>query len=318
MTNAYDIFDFYRDAVILQEDDCADFLVIVQDTNAPADGAMAVSGLTLALLEREWSKEKMLLLMKAFALSSTDMVRERVIVGLLLLMMKYNTIIRENTDLLDTIQEILTDEPELSFTALCNIARTAQVKQLEKFNQQMAKDIMPLMNQVGSDEFYDVIRKHQGEMERIARLHLDQNFLIFKTAYHTDFFRSRAANWFHPWTDEQLLNLPEEEREQLQEMIDLWPMCDSDKYALLGMSNMIRNTLKGQLQGDMLSQIGDQLGNATIITNGYVQQLYRYFRLSSFTHNTPFDLVPYLRDTLVYRLVVVGEKAKRSINELMA
>ena len=118
MTNAYDIFDFYRDAVVLQEDDCADFLVIVQDANAPADGAMAVSGLTLALLEREWSKEKMLLLMKAFALSSTDMVRERVVVGLILLMMKYNTIIRENTDLLDTIQEILTDEPELSFTAL--------------------------------------------------------------------------------------------------------------------------------------------------------------------------------------------------------
>ena len=318
MTNAYDIFDFYRDAVVLQEDDCADFLVIVQDANAPADGAMAVSGLTLALLEREWSKEKMLLLMKVFALSSTDMVRERVVVGLILLMMKYNTIIRENTDLLDTIQEILTDEPELSFTALCNIARTAQVKQLEKFNQQMAKDIMPLMNQVGSDEFYDVIRKHQGEMERIARLHLDQNFLIFKSAYYSEFFRSRAANWFYPWTDEQLVNAPEKEREQLQDMLNLWPMCDSDKYALLGMSGMIRETLKSQIQGDMLSQVGDSIGHANIITNGYVQQLYRYFRLSSFTHGTPFELVPYLRDMLVYRLVVVGENAKKVINELIA
>lgn len=317
MNKADDIFDFYRDSVILTEDDCADFLVIVQDAHAPADGAMAVTGLTLALLERDWSKEKMLLLMKAFSLVQLDRVRERIIVGLLLLLMKYNTIVRENADLYDIIQDILTEEPELSFTALCNIARTAQVKQLEKFNQQMAKDIMPLMNQVGSDEFYDVIRKHQGEMERIARLHLDQNFLIFKTAYYTDFFRSKAANWFRPWTDEQLLNLPEDDREQLQEMIDLWPMCDSDKYALLGMSSMIRDTLKGQLQGDMLSQIGDQLGHATIVTNGYVQQMYRYFRLSSFTHGTPFDLVPYLRDTLVYRLVVVGENAKKTINELL-
>ena len=282
------------------------------------DGPMAVSGLSLSLLERDWSKEKVLLLMKAFSLTSSDMVRERIIVGLLLILMKYNTIVRENTDLLDTIQDVLTDEPELSFTALCNIARTSQVKHLEKFNQQMAKDIMPLMNQVGSDEFYDVIRKHQGEMERIARLHLDQNFLIFKTAYYTDFFRTSAANWFSPWNDEQLQNLPEEERGQLQEMIELWPMCDSDKYALLGMSHMIRNTLKGQLQGDMLSHMGDSLGHATIITNGYVQQLYRYFRLSSFTHGTPFELVPYLRDTLVYRLVVVGDNAKRTINELLS
>ena len=157
MRNAYDIFDFYRDSVVLSEDDYADFLVIVQDTAIPADGAMAVSGLTLALLERDWSKEKLLLLMKAFHLGSAEIVRERIIVGFILLLMKYNTIIRENTDLLDGIQDILTEEPELSFTALCNIARTSQVKNLEKFNQQMAKDIMPLMNQVGSDEFYDVI-----------------------------------------------------------------------------------------------------------------------------------------------------------------
>lgn len=317
MRNAYDIFDFYRDSVVLSEDDYADFLVIVQDTAIPADGAMAVSGLTLALLERDWSKEKLLLLMKAFHLGSAEIVRERIIVGFILLLMKYNTIIRENTDLLDGIQDILTEEPELSFTALCNIARTSQVKHLEKFNQQMAKDIMPLMNQVGSDEFYDVIRKHQGEMERIARLHLDQNFLIFKTAYYSEFFRERAANWFFPWTDEQAINLPENEREQLQDMLNLWPLCDSDKYALLSMSSMIRDTLKSQIQGDVLSQIGDSIGHANIITNGYVQQLYRYFRLSSFTHGTPFELVPYLRDMLVYRLVVVGENAKKVINELI-
>jgi len=317
MRSSNEIFDFYRETAIFTEDDYADFMVIAQDTNLPEDGAMAVTGLTLALLERDWNREKMLLLLRVFSCASSDMIRERIVVGLLLLSLKYNTIIRADLELQDIIQEVLTDEPELSFTALCNIARTVQVKYLEKFNQQMAKDIMPLMNQVGSDEFYDVIRKHQGEMERIARMHLDQNFLVFKTAYYTDFFRSKAANWFMPWTEEQLLNLPEDEREQLQEMINLWPMCDSDKYALLGMSSVIRDTLKGQLQGDVLAQMGDSLGHATIITNGYVQQLYRYFRLSSFTHSTPFDLVPYLRDTLIYRLVVVGENAKKAINELL-
>jgi hypothetical protein len=318
MRNAYEIFDYYREAVVLTEDDCADFLVLVQDLSAEAEGAMAVSGLSLALLERDWSKERVLLLMKAFQLQTADIVRERIIVGIILLLVKHNAIVRLQTDMHDMIQDVLTDEPELSFTALCNIARTSQVKYLEQFNQKMTKDIMPLMNKVGSDEFYEVISKHQSEMERIARLNLDQNFLIFKSSYYTDFFRSRAANWFYPWTDEQLVNVPEDEREQLREMMRIWPLCDSDRYALLGMTNMLRDTLREQFQGDMLAQMADTTGHATIITNGYVQQLYRYFRLSSFTHGTPFDLVAYLRETWVYRLIVVGDKAKRAINELLA
>ena len=317
MRNAYEIFDYYREAVVLTEDDCADFLVLVQDLSAEAEGAMAVSGLSLALLERDWSKEKVLLLMKAFQLQTADIVRERIIVGIILLLVKHNAIVRLQTDMHDMIQDVLTDEPELSFTALCNIARTSQVKYLEQFNQKMTKDIMPLMNKVGSDEFYEVISKHQSEMERIARLNLDQNFLIFKSSYYTDFFRSRAANWFYPWTDEQLVNVPEDDREQLRDMMRIWPLCDSDRYALLGMTNMLRDTLREQFQGDMLAQMADTTGHATIITNGYVQQLYRYFRLSSFTHGTPFDLVAYLRETWVYRLIVVGDKAKRAINELL-
>ena len=318
MITANQIFDLYRDADFLTEEDCADFLVLVQDTDILSEGIMAITGLTLSLLEKQWSKDKMLLLMKAYHLVKADELRERIIVGLLMVMMKNNVIMRENPDIHDMVQDILTDVPELSFTALCNIARTSRVKYLEKFNQQMAQDIMPLMDQVGSDEFYDVIRKHQGEMEKIARLHLDQNFLIFKTAYYTDFFRAKAVNCFLLWDDKQLLNVAEEEREQVQEMINIWPMCDSDKYALIGMSSMIRNTLKSQIQGDALAQIGDSLGQVQIVTNAYVQQLYRYFRLSSFAPSNPFELVTYLRDTWVYRLVVVGNKAKKTISELLS
>lgn len=316
MNKSCDIFDLYHNTPVLSEEDCADFLVYTQDSTSPDDGAMAVAGLTLSLLEGQWSAERMLLLIKAYPQACSDMIRERAIVGLLMCMMKYSAVLREQYDLLDRIQEILTDDPELCFTALCNIARTAQVKHLEKFNQELAKEIMPLMNQVGSDEFYDVIRKHQSDMERIARMHLDQNFLIFKNSYQIPFFRERIANWFLPWDDDQLQNVQEEEREQLQGLLDLWPMCDSDKYALIGMSSMIRNTLKGQLQGDLMGHM-DALGHADIVTNGYVQQLYRYFRLSSFTNSTPFDLVNYLRETIVYRLVVIGERAKRAINDML-
>jgi hypothetical protein len=55
-----------------------------------------------------------------------------------------------------------------------------------------------------------------------------------------------------------------------------------------------------------------------IVTNGYVQQLYRFFRLSSHTQIRPFDLASHLRDLMVYRLIVVGERAKESIDQLLA
>ncbi len=317
LSQSCDIFDFYHASEVLHEEDYADFLVIVQDSFRLEDGLMAVSGLTLSLLEGHWSDDRFMLLLKAYWLGHDNMIRERMVVGLILILMKYNSIIREKVDIWEPIQEILSDDYELSFTAICNIARTAQIKHLEHFNQQMTKDIMPLMNQVGSNDFYDVIRKHQGEMERIARLHLDQNFLIFKTAYQSQFFQERAANWLKPWDKKQLLNVDEDEREILQGMMDVWPLCDSDKYALMGMSKMFRDTLRGQLQADMFQHIGETLGDVHIITNGYVQQLYRYFRLSSYSRGALFDLIPYLRDTWVYRMLVVGENAKRTISDLI-
>ena len=96
---------------------------------------MAVSGLTLSLLEGQWSDDRFMLLLKAYWLGLDNMVRERILVGLILILMKYNTIIREKVDIWEPIQEILSDDYELSFTALCNIARTAQIKHLEHFNQ---------------------------------------------------------------------------------------------------------------------------------------------------------------------------------------
>ena len=319
MKDACDIFDLYRDASVLGEEDRADFFVLIQDTASEEDGAMAVSGLTLRLLEKGWQMEYMQWLLDAYlqyAHMLSDIVSERMIVGIILVLIKHNVAIRENSQLWDSIQEVLTDAPELAFTALCNIARTSQVKRLEAFNQQMTKELMPLMSKMGSDEFFDVIRKHQQDIDQISKMQLDQNFLIFKGLYNTPFFTSRAANWLLPWSDQQLQNVEEDEREQLQDILDIWPMCDSDKYAMLSISPMLRNSLRENLQVDMLHQVGESIGLSMLVTNGYIQQLYRYFRLSSFTHGSPFELVPYLRDTLVYRWVVVGEKSRQTISEL--
>ena len=310
------IFDNYRLLDTLSHEDEADFRVFLQDPDNLEDGLMAVAGLTLNLLENHWSEHKLMTILTSCDGIAPEMF-ERIVVGVILIMMRYDREIRHNQTLLEDLQEVLTFAPELSFTALSNIARTTQIKRMEQFNRQLTQELMPLMNDRHSNEFYDIIRSRQSEMEHIAKMHLDQNFLIFREFYSTPFFRNDASNWLLPWNDKALLNVKEEDRDDVAGLLDLWPLCDSDKYALCQMYDSFKGVIKSQLSVDSLKEVGLDMPKNQIVTNGYVQQLYRFFRLSSHTQIRPFDLAYHLRDLMVYRLIVVGERAKESIDQLL-
>ena len=312
--SANEIFDYYKSATSFSQDDVADFYVYTQDSTNPTDGLMAIAGLTINLVENKWNKDNLMLLITCCDGISPEGF-ERVVVGLLLTMMQHDTLIRRDRALLSEIQEVLTYAPELSFTALSNIARTTQMKRMEQFNAQLTKELLPLMNDRASNEFYDIIRSRQSEMEH---MHLDQNFLLFREFYSTPFFREQPANWLLPWTEDALLNIDEEDRNEVESLMQLWPLCDSDKYALCHMYQSFKHMIKSQLSVESLNEVGMNMQGKTIVTNGYIQQLYRYFRLSSFSKSKPFDLAYKLRDLLVYRLVVVGSQAQQSINQLLA
>ena len=311
------IFDNYRLLDTLSHEDEADFRVFLQDPDNLEDGLMAVAGLTLNLLENHWSEHKLMTILTSCDGIAPEMF-ERIVVGVILIMMRYDREIRHNQTLLEDLQEVLTFAPELSFTALSNIARTTQIKRMEQFNRQLTQELMPLMNDRHSNEFYDIIRSRQSEMEHIAKMHLDQNFLIFREFYSTPFFRNDASNWLLPWNDKALLNVKEEDRDDVAGLLDLWPLCDSDKYALCQMYDSFKGVIKSQLSVDSLKEVGLDMPKNQIVTNGYVQQLYRFFRLSSHTQIRPFDLAYHLRNLMVYRLIVVGERAKESIDQLLA
>lgn len=320
-----ELFNYYRNHATFTEDDVADFYVYTQDTSNPTDGLMAISGLTINLLERPWNKENLMLLITCCDGISPEGF-ERVLVGLLLVMIQHDSYIRQDRALLSEIQEVLTYAPELSFTALTNIARTTQINRMEIFNQQLTKELMPLINQRESNEFYDIIRSRQNEMEHISKLQLDQNFLLFRTFYTTPFFSEQSANWLLPWSNDALLNIEEEERSDVQSLLQLWPMCDSDKYALCHMYKSFKMLIKSQLSIDSLQEVGIDMPYKPIVTNGYIQQLYRFFRLGGATIQSSikttgagvFDLAPNLRELLVYRLVVIGSRAQLAINTFLA
>jgi hypothetical protein len=311
------IFDNYRFLDTLSHEDEADFRVYLQDPDNLEDGLMAVAGLTLNLLENDWNESKLMTILTSCDGIAPEMF-ERILVGVILIMMKYDREIRHNQALLEDLQEVLTFAPELSYTALCNIARTTQVKRIEQFNMQLTQELMPLMQDRHSNEFYDIVRSRQSEMERIAQMHLDQNFLIFREFYSTPFFRNDAANWLLPWNDKALLNLNEEDREDVSGLMQLWPLCDSDKYALCQMYHSFKGVIQSQLSVDSLRELGIGMNSNPIVTNGYVQQLYRFFRLAPHTKAQPFELASQMRNLMVYRLIVVGERAKQTISELLA
>jgi hypothetical protein len=311
------IFDNYRFLDTLTHEDEADFRVYLQDPDNLEDGLMAVAGLTLNLLENDWNESKLMTILTSCDGIAPEMF-ERILVGVILIMMKYDREIRYNQALLEDLQEVLTFAPELSYTALCNIARTTQVKRIEQFNMQLTQELMPLMQDRHSNEFYDIVRSRQSEMERIAQMHLDQNFLIFREFYSTPFFRNDAANWLLPWNDKALLNLNEEDREDVSGLMQLWPLCDSDKYALCQMYHSFKGVIQSQLSVDSLRELGIGMNSNPIVTNGYIQQLYRFFRLAPHTKTQPFELASQMRNLMVYRLIVVGERAKQTISELLA
>lgn len=303
----------------------SDFRVYVQDPSNTTDGMMAIAGLTINLLENSWNEDNLMMLLTSCDGISPECF-ERVVVGLLLVMMQHDTNIRRDRTLLGEIQEVLTFAPELSYTALTNIARTSQMKRMEQFNTQLTKELLPLMNNRETNEFYDIIRSRQSEMEHIAKMQLDQNFLVFREFYSTPFFREQPSNWLLPWTNDALLNIAEEDREEVEGLIQLWPMCDSDKYALCNMYSSFKAMIKSQLSVDSLREVGIDMQGKSIVTNGYIQQLYRFFRLGGASINSAnkptgagvFDLTPKLRDLLVYRLVVVGTRPQQSINQFLA
>ncbi len=309
-----ELFDYYRTTGPLNEEDFLDYVSWVQDAPDITKSAMAVSGLTLSLLENNWDRKRIeFLAMSANSRLTSGIVTERALIGLLLVMIMYDTDVRTDQTLIDTLQDSLLSNPELTFSALCAIARTAQVRRVEEYNRCMAKELQPLLSEQSTENLYDVFQHHQQEIERINRLQLDQNFLFFKDAYQTPFFRERAANWFIPWTEKALQNINEEDREHVQKLLNVWVMCDSDKYALGSMYPILRKTIQERIPLDSL--VSNKKTDTSV--NGYVQQMYRFFLLSPFTQTKPFDIIPQLREKIVYRWVVVGQQAQETISELL-
>ena len=95
--SANEIFDLYRTNTIFSQDDVADFYVYTQDTTNPTDGLMAIAGLTINLIDNQWNKDNLMLLITCCDGISPKGF-ERVVIGLLLVMIQHDTYIRRDRE----------------------------------------------------------------------------------------------------------------------------------------------------------------------------------------------------------------------------
>lgn len=277
-----DLFHIFRTTEAVEVEDLADYQVILLDTEQPTQAAMAITALTLYQLEHGFDRGRFQMLLWATSRNCADNVRARAIVGLLLVCARLNV-----TDqwALEQMAELLSYESETAFEAWCAILQTAKPEEY------------------------------------------DQNFAMVKPLYNSQPFTNSPELFFEPFERGKVEDLDDFEWRVVDLFFDAMNVCDSDKYALLLVLKqylpMIVQQLKEQdIDLDSLEYVDLNFQRMMMISNGkhmlqkrdtelttvenYVQQLYRFIRLSRHTPLRVTENMGELRKTMIDKMVVVG------------
>ena len=278
-----DLFHIFRTNEAVEVEDLADYQVILLDTTQPTQAAMAITALTLYQLEHGFDRGRFQMLLWGMNDHCANNVRARALVGLLLICARLNV---TDSWALEQMAELLSYNSELAFEAWVAILRTAK-----------------------PDEY-------------------DPNFEMTKPMYNSQQFVNSPELFFQPFERGKVEEMDDFEWKVMELLLRTMNACDCDKYALVLALQQYIPAIAQQLREqdvdiDSLEFIGMNIQQIMTMTNGskrklprretelsdaenYVQQLYRFIRLS---HHTPLRLtddVLSLRKTMIDKMVVVG------------
>ena len=287
-----DLFHIFQKNEAVEVEDLADFQVILLDKEQPTQAAMAITALTLYQLEHGFDRGRFQMLLWAMSKHCADEVRVRAMVGLLLICGRMN--VTDNWAL-EQMAELLSYEHELAFDAWCAILQT------------------------GKPETYD------------------PNFEMVRPLYGTQAFTEAPELFFEPFERGKLEDLDDFEWKLVELFFKAMNVCDSDKYALLLVLKQYLPVIVQQLSEqdidiDSLEHINLNFQQMMMISNGqhklqrrdeeltheenYVQQLYRFIRLSRHTPLRLSEDINELRKTMIDKMVVVGAERRKVLEEL--
>ena len=287
-----DLFHIFQKSETVEVEDLADFQVILLDKEQPTQAAMAITALTLYQLEHGYERGRFQMLLWAMSKHCAEEVRARAMVGLLLICGRLN----------------VTDQWALE-----------QMAELLSYDNGLAFDAWVAILQTGKPETYD------------------PNFEMVKPLYGTQAFTNAPELFFEPFERGKVEDLDEFEWRLVDLFFDAMNVCDSDKYALLLVLKQYLPVIVQQLKEqdidiDSLEYVDLNFQRMMMISNGkhqlqrrdteltpvenYVQQLYRFIRLSRHTPLRLSEDVTELRKTMIDRMVVVGAERRKVLEEL--
>lgn len=286
--------------------------------------SMVVTGLTMNLW-RTFDEQKILLLLDACKSSEVN-TKQRALVGLCFLLVKYNKFIPYFPSIRNRLI-LLTDDSGVSESMQNIIIQIIATTETDKISKKLQEEIFPelmklrpLMDKgLGSDnllnsdewgevnpEWQDIIEESGASemMQELAEMEMsgaDVYMSTFSMLKSFPFF-SNFSNWFLPF-DAQNSHIKElfenDEKSILQSFLNSNVMCNSDRYSfclsVLQMPEMQRNMMKSSFgdaseQMDEISKEEALYSPQTIskaVAKHYIRDLFRFFKLNN--HRADFS-----------------------------
>ncbi len=265
-----------------------------------AEKAVLASALTLSI-QRVFDSEKWLLLFSLLELDDSAL-KQRALVGLILVLNQYDAQMRFYPDLLNRLA-LLGDKPGMEEQVGKIAVQLIRAKDTERINQKLQEEILPevekmkprLNEKLGLD---DLVKAPEGEnenpdwqaffedtpdlyqkLEEVSKLHMEGADVFmgaFSMLKHFDFFK-RTDHWFLPFYEN---NLPSKQAlDEFQNEMDVDDfinnlaqtpfMCNSDKYSFCLNLKMIPGAYKKNTVDLFMSEIEQmkEVGQETSIVD---------------------------------------------------
>jgi tetratricopeptide (TPR) repeat protein len=314
--------EMFRSLWLIQELDVDSFnLLLASDVIDPVDKSFAVSGLTLNLL-RQFNPERIIMLADA-CMHQQPEVRLRAMVGLALALAIYNARLPFYDGIRQRLAS-LNDDPYFAKTLVTIIIQFARTSETDKISQKMQQEILPEMMKLApqvkdkidlesmtsaeewedkNPEWQDLIEKSGmgDKLREMSELQLegaDVYMNTFAQLKHYPFF-NEVPNWFLPFdsTHSAITGLFEESSQLMELLLNNAYLCNSDKYSLaISMKQIAQTQRNSMMQAfKMESEQIEEMKKADLnvgsevrerqISNQYIQDLYRFFKLFAYRND---------------------------------
>ena len=287
-----DLFDIFRKSEIIEVEDLADYQVALLDTEEPMQAAGAVTALTLYQLEHGYDRGRFQMIQWAMSTRCADIIQARAIVGLLLICARQK--IRDPW-VLEQMADVLSYHNEFAYEAWIAILQSTKPEQY------------------------------------------DPNFEVVKALYDTQLFANHPNMYFELFDRGVVEELDDFEWKLAEMFFKTMNLCDSDMFAIMLLLKQYMPAIANQLKEedidlDALDNVDIKFQQMMMISNGksqlqplgeeltetenYVQQLYRFMKLSKSTPLRVSDSMAALRNTMIDRMIAVGIERQKELENL--